>query len=124
MRGRLSLRTAALVLGIVWLALPPATARAEELGKEAGIGLASAFATLVYSPAKIVYAGLGGLVAGSAWVLSAGDTEVVRPIASASLRGDYVVTPSHLRGERPLEFVGRNPRQRHLAQESDFDDGF
>jgi len=25
------------------------------------------------------------------------------------VRGDYVVTPSHLRGERELEFLGRDP---------------
>ena len=26
--------------------------------------------------------------------------------------GDYVVTPAHLRGERPLEFIGRDPAYR------------
>ena len=36
-------------------------------------------------------------------------TDVAAPIFYASVRGDYVVTPSHLRLEEPLEFVGREP---------------
>jgi len=30
-------------------------------------------------------------------------------VINTSVRGDYVVTPSHLRGDRPLEFFGRDP---------------
>ncbi len=33
-----------------------------------------------------------------------------RPILQASLRGNYVITPEHLRGREPLTFVGRDPR--------------
>jgi hypothetical protein len=33
---------------------------------------------------------------------------VSRPIFTAALRGDYVVTPQHLTGQRKLEFRGRH----------------
>ena len=37
---------------------------------------------------------------------------MARVIISPSVRGDYVVTPGQLRGERSLEFVGREPAYR------------
>jgi hypothetical protein len=40
-------------------------------------------------------------------VLSGGDTEVMTAVISPAVRGDYVITPSHLRGEIPVEFIGR-----------------
>ena len=30
-------------------------------------------------------------------------------VITPAVRGDYVVTPAHLRGERELEFIGRDP---------------
>ena len=68
---------------------------------------AAALCTLVYSPIKLTYAAGGLLISGLAWLWTAGDTGVAGPIFTASLRGDYVVTPAHLEGRRPLEFVGR-----------------
>ena len=62
---------------------------------------------VVHGPAKIVYAGLGSVVAGLAWAVTGGDSEVSTPIFESALYGDYVVTPEHLKGDRPLEFVGR-----------------
>jgi hypothetical protein len=38
------------------------------------------------------------------WTL--GDTSIAGPIFRSSVRGDYVVTPSHLAGRRDLHFVG------------------
>jgi hypothetical protein len=104
---------AAIALAVVAL-LQAGPARAdgdEDLGREgeAGLGIAAGLASLVYAPAKVIYAAGGGLVAGLAYVLSAGDQDVAEPILTPALRGDYVVTPSHLRGEKPLEFIGREP---------------
>jgi hypothetical protein len=31
----------------------------------------------------------------------------VTAVISPAVRGDYVITPSHLRGEIPIEFIGR-----------------
>lgn len=102
------------------LALAPTAAAAEgddTTGNEALVGAGAAVATLVYGPAKLAYAAGGGLVSGLAWVWSGGDDEVVRPILNSSLRGDYVVTPAHLRGERQIEFIGRTPAQRAAQRE-------
>jgi hypothetical protein len=96
---------------ILLIGLHPGPARAQEesTGAAAGWGALSALTSLVYAPVKVVYA-LGGLVVGGfAWVFSAGDNDVAKMVATPAVRGDYVVTPEHLRGERPLEFIGRAP---------------
>ena len=116
------MRKSAALLVALWLAMPTAAA-AEGQSAEAGYGAASALCSLVYGPVKIVYAGVGSLVSGFAWVLSGGDNDVASPILNASLRGDYVVTPSHLRGERDIVFVGRDPAQ-EMAVSSGYDEGF
>ena len=98
----------AVVLAVV---LAPSSALANEpgLGSEAGVGAVSALASIIYGPVKIVYAGLGLIVGGIAWGLAGGDGEVMSAVVTPAVRGDYVVTPEHLRGERPLEFIGRDP---------------
>ena len=89
--------------------LAPVAASAEESTTEAGgIGAAAAFGSLLYAPAKVAYAIGGGLVGGLAWVFSAGDTEVAGPIWDRSVRGDYVLTPEHVRGEVPIQFIGQD----------------
>ncbi len=110
-----------------WVAAAPLAARAEEsqdLGNEAGLGAAAAFCTLFYSPAKLVYAGVGAFGAGLGWLLTAGDNEVAGRILNYSVRGDYVLTPAHLRGERQIAFIGRDPSQQRLAQEPAVEEGF
>jgi hypothetical protein len=91
------------------LALAPSPARAEEesLAYEGAVGVGAALCTLVYSPIKLTYAAGGLVVSGLAWLWSAGDSSVLEPIYTASIGGDYVVTPAHLEGNRPLHFVGR-----------------
>ena len=102
----------ALALSAVLVAAPAA---AESRSNEGLIGVGSALASLVYGPAKMLYAAGGSVVAGLAWIHSGGDADVVSPILDASLRGDYVITPSHLRGERKIEFVGRSSELRDLG---------
>jgi hypothetical protein len=94
------------------------------LGNVAGLGAAAAACTLLYGPAKLLYAGLGSFGAGLAWVLSAGDNDVAGRVLNRSLRGDYVVTPAHLRGERPLVFIGHDPSQQQIARDAVTDEGF
>ena len=56
---------------------------------------------------------LAGLVRESASVaFSGGDSDVMRAVVTPAIRGDYVVTPAHLRGEQQLQFVGRDPGYR------------
>ena len=104
-----SLLVSAVVCAV--LAITPASASADagETSKQAGLGIGSAFASLVYAPVKIVYAIGGCVVGGLAWAFSGGDSEVLKVVVTPSVLGDYVVTPAHLTGDEPLEFFGRDP---------------
>jgi hypothetical protein len=123
-RSRFVRNIAAWVVALGIAAAPLAAKAEESMGNEAGLGAAAAACTLLYGPAKLVYAGLGGLGAGLAWVLSAGDNEVAGRVLNRSLRGDYVITPAHLRGEREIVFIGRDPGQQQIAQDPVVDEGF
>jgi hypothetical protein len=105
---------AGLLACILAIAIAPGAAYASEDGltKEAGVGTAAALSTLLYGPVKIVYAGLGLIFGGAAWCLSGGDSDVMMSIITPAVRGDYVVTPSNIRGEQSLEFLGRDPEYR------------
>lgn len=113
MSNRVPLRRA-LQAAVVIVALAASPAAAQESNRNEGLfGAGSVLASLVYGPAKLAYAVGGSLVGGLAWMFSGGDHETMQPIMDAALRGDYVITPEHLRGERRVEFVGR-PRGRAL----------
>ena len=101
-----------MVVGVLIFALQSSPARAEGGAAEAGIGTAAVLASLVYGPTKIVYSLLGMIFGGFAWGLSGGDTEVLTAVVTPAIRGDYVITPSHIRGETPIEFIGRRPDYR------------
>ena len=77
--------------------------------EEAGLGVASALLTLPYGPAKIIYAGLGGIIGGATWVLTGGNIETAQAVWEPSFYGDYVITPDHLKGKTPLRFFGVSP---------------
>ncbi|MBW2286484.1 MAG: hypothetical protein JRG80_01990 [Deltaproteobacteria bacterium] len=82
---------------------------ANDTAREAGVGVGAAFGSLLYAPAKLVYATLGLVLGGMAWGLSGGDADVKDAVIMPAVRGDYVITPSIIRGEEKLEFVGRRP---------------
>ena len=114
-------RSALLGAMVLAIAAAPTIARAEigtDLPNEGGIGAVAALSTLVYGPVKLCYATLGLVVGGFAWGLSGGDTEVLNSVITAAVRGDYVVTPQHIRMERGLEFYGRAPEYREVQQAS------
>ena len=117
---RMSIRArGALLACVVLLALAPRVARADDsMESEAGWGALSAVATLFYSPVKVVYALSGLIFGGAAWGLSGGDSDVLRAVVTPAVRGDYVLTPSLLRGERPIEFFGRDPEYRTTTAEA------
>lgn len=97
-----------IALGIVAApSLSMARDSAEVVGKEGGLGAAAALSSLVYAPAKLLYA-TGGLVVGAfAWAFTAGDTEVASAVFTRSLKGTYVITPGMLTGDETVEFIGR-----------------
>lgn len=112
----IQIRTIALAAAIALAASPVRADEAKQpIDSDAGVGIAAGLASLVYTPAKVLYALGGGVAAGMAYLASAGDQDVAAPILTPSVRGDYVVTPEHLRGERSLEFFGREPEPSQRA---------
>ncbi|HQU27632.1 MAG TPA: hypothetical protein PKZ24_00685 [Nitrospirales bacterium] len=73
-----------------------------------GLQVAGGALSILYTPLKVVYAGIGGLVGGLAYVLTAGNERAAQTIWSASLEGDYWITPQHLEGTQPLHFRGQS----------------
>ena len=73
---------------------------------QGGFGLASVLANLLYMPTKVVYAGLGAITGGLAYVLTVGDEDVSDAVWSRSVGGTYVVTPGMVRGDEDVFFFG------------------
>jgi hypothetical protein len=105
--SRLS-RLGALLVALALLGAPlPGFAEEPESAAYAGLtGVGASLCTLIYAPLKVAYALGGTVISGFAWAWTLGDTNVSGPILRAAVRGDYVVTPTHLEGRRDLEFVG------------------
>ena len=61
---------------------------------------------MVYTPFKIVYAGLGGFVGSLAYLMTAGNEQTAQSIWDASLYGTYWLTAKHLQGEEAINFKG------------------
>ncbi len=72
----------------------------------AGIGAASAAATILYFPFKAAFALGGGIVGGLAYVFSGFNEITAKSIWIPSIYGTYVITPEHLAGDRPVRFLG------------------
>lgn len=97
----------------------PANQPAEQsVGEEAGYGVGSVLANLFYIPAKVTYAGLGLMTGGLGFVFSGGRADVANNIIYPAVRGNYVVTPSNLKGTEPLYFVGAPPPENIQAVQS------
>ena len=96
----------ALVVGI---GAPVASFAAEEESSpsnEAALGVGSFFVTLVYTPLKMAYAILGGVVGGFTYALTGGDLETAEAVWQPSVYGTYIITPDHLKGNEPVRFNG------------------
>jgi len=78
----------------------------ERYQRDLGWGAAAVGAGLLYSPAKVVYAILGGVLGGLTYVWTAGDVDVAHHVWSTTVGGTYVLTPAMLRGEEPILFAG------------------
>ena len=84
----------------------PAWADAGETATDVGLGFASFVSTLPYGAIKIAYAGLGAIIGGFTYVLTAGDLDSANIVWEKSLLGTYVITPDHLTGDKPVRFIG------------------
>ncbi len=72
----------------------------------AGYGVGALFCNVLYIPAKLVYALLGGIVGGGTYLVTAGNTQAANTVWRSAFGGDYVVTPQMLAGQQPLNFSG------------------
>ena len=72
----------------------------------AGMGAASAVATILYFPFKAAFAIGGGIVGGLAYVFSGFSEPTAKSIWVPSILGDYAIFPEHLNGDRPIRFLG------------------
>lgn len=101
----------ALIVLCIFVMTAPAVHAEETSGKDftvsdTGMDVASGLATVVYFPAKAVFALGGGLVGGLTYAFTGGNEEATNKVWDASMKGDYRVTPENLTGEKPLRFVG------------------
>lgn len=71
-----------------------------------GLGVSSFFLTIPYGLAKVVYATLGGIIGGFTYALTAGNERAAKAVWDTSLRGTYVITPDHLKGDKAVRFLG------------------
>lgn len=109
------IRLTGLALALGALATP---AFAQEPKQELKTGASCVLANVVYMPAKVLYAAGGGLVAGAAYLFSAGDKDVAKPILDAAVGGDYVVQPHHLDGGKKLAFFGQSEAQKQAKADA------
>ena len=77
-------------------------------GTPSGVGMqaASAVATILYFPFKAAFAIGGGIVGGLAYAFSGGSDQTAKNIWIPSIYGTYIITPDHLKGDKPVRFLG------------------
>ncbi|MEX2205466.1 MAG: hypothetical protein WEF50_04475 [Myxococcota bacterium] len=63
-------------------------------------------ASALYFPAKVLFAAGGALTSGVAYLVTLGDQAPAQSIWTASVDGDYVVTPRMIEGHDDVDFVG------------------
>ncbi len=71
-----------------------------------GIQAGSALATIIYFPLKLAFAVGGGVVGGLAYGFSGGSEQTAKNIWIPSIYGTYIITPEHLKGDKPIRFLG------------------
>ncbi|HWC51712.1 MAG TPA: hypothetical protein VG453_08490 [Nitrospira sp.] len=88
--------------------VPAASSEGTEGGSasSAGMGAAAGLSTLLYLPLKAAFAIGGGVVGGLAYAFSGGNENAAKSIWTTSMYGTYIITPDHLRGDRPIRFLG------------------
>jgi hypothetical protein len=90
--------------GMLAATLAAPTLAQADFVEDAGMGTATVLANLLYMPAKVVYAALGGVTGGFAYVLTGANYQVAERVWTPSLGGNYVLTTEQLRGNQPIYF--------------------
>ncbi len=74
--------------------------------EDAGLGAASLVMSIPYGVAKLAFAAGGGLVGGLAYIFSGANDSAANKVWATSVYGTYIITPAHLKGDRPIRFLG------------------
>ena len=61
---------------------------------------------VLYVPGKIVFACLGAVTSGLAYVVTVGNSEASAGVWNATVEGTYVLTPRHIEGKEPIRLIG------------------
>lgn len=72
-----------------------------------GIQVASWLLTVPYCVGKSAFAIAGSVVGGLGYAFSGGNPETAQSIWTKTVYGTYILRPSHLRGEEPIQFLGK-----------------
>ena len=96
---------------------PQQESPAKEVGTEFGWGVGAVLANVFYMPTKVVYAGLGLVTGGIGYMLTAGRGDVANEIIYPAVKGTYVLTTDHLKGEKPVVFIGPGPDDQPQQQQ-------
>ena len=80
--------------------------QSESTGAQYGLGAASVFLSIPYSLGKFLFATLGGIFGGFTYAFSGLNEKAAKSVWDTSMRGTYVITPEHLKGEKSVRFLG------------------
>jgi hypothetical protein len=92
------------VLVVLLTAISASPAAADTTGEEVGYGGGSVFTTLVYAPFKATFCILGAITSG--FTLPFAGTQTAGKVATAACGGTWAITPSVLKGQERVRFVG------------------
>lgn len=81
----------------------------------AALQAASWVATIPYGALKIGFAIVGGTVGTLTYVCSGGNIDAAKSVWTTTMYGTYVLTPDHLKGQKPIRFLGVPDRVSELA---------
>lgn len=110
------IRSVAIVLILTVMALtmiPPGSTLAQDQASSTdssegtGIQVASWLLTVPYCAGKSAFAIAGSVVGGLGYAFSGGNSETAQSVWTKSVYGTYILRPAHLRGEEPIQFLGK-----------------
>lgn len=81
----------------------------ENTGTQYGLGVASVLISLPYSIGKFAFATMGAVFGGFTYAFSGGNLQAANSVWDTSIRGTYIITPRHLKGEEQVRFFGVPP---------------
>ena len=93
--------------------IPPGSTLAKEQtsgtdsSDDTGMQVASWLLTVPYCAGKSAFAIAGSVVGGLGYAFSGGNSETAQSIWSKTVYGTYILRPAHLRGEEPIQFLGK-----------------